>query len=228
MITSLNIIKCNFKKISSLDDTAAKLLENSSEKDDSWYENIGIENNFINGDFYSIRNTYIKQISPITNVVERIKTEIISNISFVLDIESNILEFYGSAKDYSRFIKSITTKIDVIDSIDSPIINLYAFFLNILKTNPETILQNITISEMQLNEFLIGKYQAKVSSDVDAIELIKEYKRKITAFILSLSLDDEEVHISVNQNGAYRFNCMDKNMNHIVKILKLTQNISYA
>jgi len=228
MTTTLQIIKCNFKKISSLDYIAAKMSVKSIKNELAWYENIIVEKDFLSGDFYSFRNTYIKQISPITNAVEKIKTEIISNVFFTIDIKSNILEFYGSVKDYSRFVRSITVKVEVINSLEVPSVNLYTFFTKLLQTNPEITLLNLTISEMQLNEFLIGKYQAKVSSDVDAIELIKEFKEKITAFSINLLLDDEDVNISVSENGSYKFSCLDKNLNHIVKILKSTQNISYA
>ncbi len=228
MVTFLNIIKCDFKEVLSLENAYNKLTDSLNGNENFWLENMVIEDHTISGSFFSKRNTYINQINQLTNKVERISTEIINSTYFVFDFASKVLEYYGNSKDYSRFIRNVSSKIDVYESLELRTLNMQKFYSSLEEKSFEIELLSMSIYEMQINPCLIGNYKAKVSSNCNATELLQNFKDKIYTFVVNYPLGDEVVKINVNKNCSYKFNCMEKNIIKVVNLIKSIQIKSYA
>jgi len=207
---------------------ASRLLRESDEKIDSWFEKIIVENTILSGTFYFSLNTTLSQINPDTNIIEKINTKIINSNYFSLDTENNNIEFYGNLRGYSKFITNVNNTIEIIDSVDSPEVNLHMYLVNLLSRQIELRLVKITLHEIEFEETLIGKYEARVSENANPIEIVEKYGEKIIAFTLIFFFTNEEIKISITRSGSYRIRCLEKNLNEIVDILKTTQNSSYA
>lgn len=227
----LNILKVFFKNEENVKKVSQLLFDNISSKGDRslfWFDNIDLENYVIQGDFYYRRFSMIRQYDIETNSIKNIKTEIINFNQFAVDFNHNLLEFYGATSDFSRFNNSLFKSSSVIESIDVPTINLSKFYKNSLGRIDTIRLRKVIVPEFSWKNDLIGKYEARVLSGSNEIELIDFFNDRLSSISFEFLNDGQSIDVTVSKHARYRITCTEAYKPIAIDFLKSIQSKSYA
>ena len=139
---------------------------------------------------------------------------------FAIDLENELLEFYGNQKDFpklKRALKPIITPYNRFETVDTSPFSLVLKLNNQQQTNFD--IKKLTINNYSAEEGVIGKYELLVSQNTSGLNLIQKYKHDVTKCTLILYLDSEII-ISFSRFGRLSIECLDSVFNQTLSYIK--------
>lgn len=131
-----------------------------------------------------------------------------SEIDFVIDANLNLIEIYGPIKDAPKVRVALNpllhSKVQSVSVQFFP----YRLYSKLLQTFTTIKIENLTVSNFQYKEGIIGRYTIKSAELNLASQIIEQYGHDVTK--LAFSVNDSilgDFTIAISSKGSLRVNC---------------------
>lgn len=195
-------------RVKGIDTTIRESIENAF--DQSYDSDLGygfssvrpIESDTVRGTFIFSSVSSNKVFDTVSNSLRADTQIIFQEAQFEFDLENGIVAIRGGGNKLRKFINTIGTiagnKISV-DTVSVDIIKAVQF----LQENCSVFeLTGLLIRNYKPNQYLTGRFAARVYSTPAARDILTNYGADVAEFTSTLEIEDEEIKIRMSQVGA--------------------------
>lgn len=221
MKKNYNIVvsKFNFENLKIIDLYLLLISSEYTNENGFGYRNVALDSNVIYGTLLRKSLTFIDDYDVENDVFEKKTITLFKEVDFIINYNTNILTVFGSAVNSNKFKSSFR---NIVNDNNYQLSNLdltsFAIFQKIEQNGQLSNfkIEDITIRNFKYKDGAIGRYVSKILSQNIAKELLDMYQNDVIKIKILL---DERFSISVQNNGAFTFNCDEDSIRDVVEII---------
>jgi len=165
--------------------------------------------------------TFILQYDPISNEITNREIFIFSDFKFGVDVEYELIELYGPAKNYSKLMSALLPFFPSKVRIEAVNIAPCIILPKLIQKSVLLGVEKLVINDFEYQEGIIGRYDMRITQVDLAQEFIKKYAFQVTnAQVLIEVKDFGSVKLSLSSNGHASVKCSEEDLPVVLDFLK--------